>query len=220
MLTLKSSRVLRGVERVFEKLERYARDKRKKHGRTTSVGGQTIDEDEDEDVSCSKGDGCQSLLRVPGQDDHIPDLVEALENDARASGRGERVDQIGQHPRPTTGTQAENKPSAHRHQESDAISDPIFGDVPIPADNPKDKEYEPSWRLSDEPTRLPATRKEIERRNQLPPSQRSRESTLIPMEEALNCFSKRKRNQCTKPDKSPGTAGKSETGREDAEVRM
>ncbi|KAL8921090.1 MAG: hypothetical protein Q9172_004212 [Xanthocarpia lactea] len=180
--------VLRGVERVFEKLERYARDKRKTHGRTTS-----------DDLT------------------NIPDLVEALEKNARASGRGERVDHIGQHPRPTTGTQAEDRPSAHRHRESDAIWDPIFGDVPIPADNPKDKEYEPSWRLSDEPTRLPATRKEIERRNQLPPSQRSRESTLIPMEEALNCINKRKRNQCTKSDKSPGTAGKSKAGREDAE---
>ncbi|KAL8863479.1 MAG: hypothetical protein Q9178_000160 [Gyalolechia marmorata] len=208
--------VLRGVERVFEKLECYARDKRKTHGRTTSVGGQTIGEDED--VSSSKDTGCQSLLRVPGQDDltNIPDLVEALENNARATGRGERVDQIGQHPRPT-GTQVEDKPSAHRHRESDAIWDPIFGDVPIPADNPKDKEYEPSWRLSDEPTRLPATPKEIERRNQLPPSQRSRESTLIPMEEALNCINKRKRNQCRKSNKSPGTAGKSKLGLEDAE---
>ncbi|KAL8772007.1 MAG: hypothetical protein Q9209_002672 [Squamulea sp. 1 TL-2023] len=203
-----ATRIFHGVERVFEKLERYARDKRRTHGRTTSVSGQITGNEED--VSCSPGNHCLLSLSYSELDDDLPeisDLTEALRNHASTNGQGERIGQAAQQTTHKTCHQALDKTTTSGDQESNAIWDPLFGDVSLPADNLKDEEYEPSRRLSDEPRRQPATRKEIERRNQLPPSQRSRESTLIPMEEALQGLNKRKRSQGPKSAKSRCTAG-------------
>lgn len=146
--------------------------------------------------------------------------MDALKNTASASGLGERADQVAQDSTPTTDNQAQDTSSAQRAHNSDTIWDPFYADNPVAREDSQDKEYEPSGRLSDEPRRLPATRKEIERRQHLPLSQRSRESTLVPMEEAVDCINKRKRNQGPKSEKSPGTAGKSATGGGDSEVTI
>lgn len=146
--------------------------------------------------------------------------MDASKNTASASVRGERADQVAQHFTPTTDNQAQDTSSAQRDHNSDTIWDPFYADIPLAREDSQDKEYEPSGRLSDEPRRLPATRKEIERRQHLPLSQRSRESTLIPIEEAIYFINKRKRNQGPKSEKSPGTAGKSATGGGDSEVTI
>ncbi|KAL8733642.1 MAG: hypothetical protein Q9166_002052 [cf. Caloplaca sp. 2 TL-2023] len=200
--------VLRGVERVFEKWERYARDKRRTHGRTTADGGQATSKDEDEDDD---------------DDDELPevrDLVDALRCNAGERGTKERENQFTQDSPCTSGNQPQDKPSAQADHILDCTRDSLFNNVPLPPDDPKDEEYyEPSSRLSDKPRRLPATRKEIERRNHLPASQRSRESTLIPTEEAINLINKRKRNHAAKKTGSLGTADGSTMAFGDEELR-
>ncbi|KAL8854911.1 MAG: hypothetical protein Q9221_000418 [Calogaya cf. arnoldii] len=188
--------LLRGVERVFNKLEYYARDKRRKpHCHTTSSAGVIASYDDD--------------------DDDLPDILDLLDTPkktASASGREERANQVAQPSTPTRANQAEDTSAAHKDLIPEAIWDPIYDDIPKAPEDVKDKEYEPSIRLSDEPRRLPNTRKETERRQHLPLSQRSCESTLIPMEEALHYTNKRKRNQGPRYEKSPSTAEQSATG--------
>ncbi|KAL8659668.1 MAG: hypothetical protein Q9226_000293 [Calogaya cf. arnoldii] len=188
--------LLRGVERVFNKLEYYARDKRRKtYCHSTSSAGVIAGNDDD--------------------DDDLPDILDLLDTPkktASASGREERANQVAQHSTPTRVDEAEDTSSAHRDLIPETIWDPIYDDIPKAPEDVKDKEYEPSIRLSDEPWRLPNTRKETERRQHLPLSQRSRESTMIPMEEALHYTNKRKRNQGPRYEKSPSTADGSATG--------
>ncbi|KAL8997020.1 MAG: hypothetical protein Q9169_003610 [Polycauliona sp. 2 TL-2023] len=210
-------RLLRGVERVFEKLERYARDKRTTHSRTTSTEGHnTVMED---DVGCpwaiSRGATstgrpvCCLLLLIAEQDDDLPDILELLDpwkNTVSPRGQREKAQQAPQHCTPAAGNHQEDSLSGYKDQNSDAMWDPLLAGIPLPTDNQKDEEYEPSIRLTDEPRRLPTTRKEIERRKQLPLSQRSCESTLVPMEEAFDCVNKRKRKPCPKSGKSCRTS--------------
>ncbi|KAL8681516.1 MAG: hypothetical protein Q9186_002402 [Xanthomendoza sp. 1 TL-2023] len=186
--------VLRGVERVFEKMEQYARDKRKTHGRTTIDGGQTTGNDE--------------------EDDDFPDLPDLADVLSATKGRKKSVDQVPPHLICTASLREEAQPSSQTDQAPEPAWD---ADIPFPCDNRKDKEYEPSSRLTDEPTRLPTTRKEIERRKHLPPSQRSRESTLIPIEEAINHFAKRGRSQGVNPQKIRSRGRKFVTDGEDEE---
>ncbi|KAL8811594.1 MAG: hypothetical protein Q9200_001685 [Gallowayella weberi] len=167
--------VLRGVERVFGKMEWYARDKRKTHGRSTTDGGQTTGNDDEDD-------------EFP----ELPDLADIL---SAARERKKTVDQVPQPSACTASMREQAPPSSHTEQAPEPAWD---DDIPFPPDNRKDKEYEPSGRLSDEPRRLPTTRNEIERRKHLPPSQRSRESTLIPVEEAVSRFNKRGRSKSQK----------------------
>ncbi|KAL8807389.1 MAG: hypothetical protein Q9182_000728 [Xanthomendoza sp. 2 TL-2023] len=167
--------VLRGVERVFEKMERYARDKRKTHGRSTTDGGQTTGNDE--------------------EDDEFPERADLADILSAAMRRKKTVDQVPQHSASTASIREQASPSSHTEQAPEPAWD---DDIPFPPDNRKDKEYEPSGILTDEPMRLPTTRKEIERRKHLPPSQRSRESTLIPVAEAVSRFNKRGRSKTPK----------------------
>ncbi|CAO1600006.1 hypothetical protein XANCAGTX0491_003712 [Xanthoria calcicola] len=187
--------LLRGVEKVFEKLEYNARDRRRRtHGHAASAGGQITADDDDDD-----GDEFPYIL----------DLRHVWKTTASANGGGEQADLVAQHSTPITDSQAQDTSSAQDNHGLNTIDDPTYADIPIPREDSQDKEYEPSARLSDEPRRLPTTRKEIERRQHLPLSQRSSQSTLIPMEEAVLGVNKRKRNQGPTTKKSPGTAGMS-----------
>lgn len=210
---------------MFAKLEFYDRHRRRRtHGHATSAGVQiTADGD---DVVCSTS-GPKYIIFVAlanhMQDDGYPyvlDLRDPSKNVSSANGGGGQADQVAQQSTPITDGQAQDTSPAQRNHDSNTIEDQPYADIPKAREAFQDEEYEPSARLSDEPRRLPTTRKEIERRQNLPLSQRSRESTLIPMEEAVLCVNKRKRNQGPTTKKSPGTAGKSAIGDGSFEVTV
>lgn len=201
---------------MFEKLEYNARDRRRRtHGHAASAGGQITADDDDDDVGYSMRDPIYLIFaaltnRMQGDEfPYILDLRHVWKTTASANGGGEQADLVAQHSTPITDSQAQDTSSAQDNHGLNTIDDPTYADIPIPREDSQDKEYEPSARLSDEPRRLPTTRKEIERRQHLPLSQRSSELTLIPMEEAVLGVNKRKRNQGPTTKKSPGTAGMS-----------
>lgn len=170
---------------MFAKLEFYNRHRRRRtHGHATSAGVQiTADGD---DVGCSTS-GPKYIIFVAlanhMQDDGYPyvlDLRDLSKNVSSANGGGGQADQIARQSSPITDGQAQDKSPAQRNLDSNTIEDQPYADIPKAREAFQDEEYEPSARLSDEPRRLPTTRKEIERRQNLPLSQRSRESTLDP----------------------------------------
>ncbi|KAL8982413.1 MAG: hypothetical protein Q9205_003073 [Flavoplaca limonia] len=132
--------LLRGVERVFAKLERYARDTRKTHGRATTAV---------EEVMGSN----VPIFADLKQDDNFPeilDLLNASKTTSSVRGPGEGADEVARSSTTTTrGNDAQVTSSACKDENSFTTWDPILADPR----NRKDKEYEPSIRQKWDATR-------------------------------------------------------------------